>query len=142
MPLITICVGIPTSGKSFWAKKQDLYTKILSCDAIRTEINNGEYKFSANAEKLVWDTFYLRLRFCVRERRNIIIDNTNLRQTYIDEILACLTPDYVVVYKYFPISLHRAYWRNYIRYIKTGKWIPLKVIKNFHKRYTQLYGNS
>lgn len=142
MPKCIILQGIPCSGKSSWAHKQDNIssTVIISCDQIREDFYGKSYKFSKEKEDIVWDNFYLRIRSysSLSVKPDIIIDNTNLRQKYIDNIKNNLAEDYEIEIKRFDVPLWKAHIRNIIRRIKTGKWIPIKVMNNFHKRYKQL----
>lgn len=138
MPTCTILRGIPCSGKSTWANKQSLFVKIISCYEIRKEMFGKHYTFSSANEVLIWDRFYLMLSKAVEQERDIVIDNTNIRPDYVINIIERLKPEYNVIIKYFPISLHKAIIRNYIRYITTGEWIPIKVIKRFYKDYKKL----
>lgn len=145
MPKCLILQGIPTSGKSTWAKKHQLISSmmgeswcIISCDEIRKTFNNKKYKFNKQIEDKVWDHFYKLVERRALLGNNIIIDNTNLKQAYINTIAYLLPDNYTVQIKCFPISLPKAYIRNYIRWIKTGKWIPLKVIKTMYKNYKKI----
>ena len=68
---------------------------------------------------------------------DFIIDNTNCKNSYIQKIINSLNPNYIwdVEIKKFDVPLWKAYYRNIIRYMKTGKFIPLQTIKNFKKNY-------
>ena len=137
MPKCIILQGIPNSGKSTWANKQYGFI-ILSCDNIRYIKFGKEYKFSPWNEKMVWDDFYDLIEIWVYIGRNIIIDNTNLKQAYINQIMCRLTDNYEVEIKRFDVSLWKAHLRNIIRRVKTGKWIPIKVIKAMYNNYKKL----
>lgn len=141
-PNCYILIGIPCSGKSTYVKKvpydvNDPIT-ILSCDSLRTDLFGKKYTFSQQNEKRVWDTFYDLIQLNSDRKKDIIIDNTNCKRLYINKIEAKLSSDYKVHYIWFPIPLWKAYLRNYIRYIFTGKWIPLQVMKNMHKNFKTL----
>jgi len=130
---VIILVGIPCSGKSTWARKQNL--PILSCDSIREEIKEGKkYFFNRVNEDITWGLFY---HYVSEMKTDFIVDNTNCKQSYINKIIECLNPEYTweIEIKYFSVSLYTAYYRNIIRYMKTGKFIPLQIIKNFKKNY-------
>lgn len=58
MKVVKILIGIPTSGKSTWAKKQNL--PIISCDNIREEF---KINYNPELEELVWDCFYKRINY-------------------------------------------------------------------------------
>lgn len=115
------------SGKSTFAKQCGF--PIISCDEIRKEIKN---------EKEVWKLFYKSLN---KWDKNICIDNTNCKIEYINSILKNLNPNitWEVEIKRFDISLWKAHYRNVIRFLKTGKWIPLKVMNRMYKNYKNLW---
>lgn len=139
MPECIILSGVPCSGKSTWAKKHRNTHKIISCDNIRSALFD-KYRFSKKNEDLVWGCFFELIKRYSQNNNNIIIDNTNLRLSYINEIKNSLPKEYKVTIKPFHISLWKAKLRNYIRYAKTGKWIPLDLMNHFYKNYIKLYG--
>lgn len=131
MPKCYILIGMPTSGKSTWAKKQGL--PIISCDQIR-KTNNYNFH-TQTTEKLVWEEFYMRLPLFTK---SFIVDNTNCKLTYINKIKGCLGKDFEIEYIWFDISLWKAYYRNIVRYLVSGKWIPLKVLNSMFVNYNKL----
>lgn len=136
MPECIILSGIPTSGKSTYAKKVGLPT--ISCDKIREEIFGKHYQFSKQNEKLVWDTFYQLVNSQIT---SFIVDNTNCKQVYIDTIQEHLCPqlNWKISVVKFDIPLWKAYYRNIKRYMFTGKYIPVDVLKNMKKNYDRLW---
>jgi len=124
---LIILSGIPCSGKSTFAKKCGF--PVISCDEIRKEIKE---------EKLVWRRFYRELNYL---NTNICIDNTNCKQEYINKIKENLNKNvnWDIEIKRFDISLWKAHYRNIIRYLKTGKWIPIKVMNSMYKNYNNLW---
>jgi predicted kinase len=135
MPKCYILSGAPLSGKSTWAKKQGL--PIISCDELRKIYTGGTYKFDPKIEKEIWQDFYYRIA-CME--KTFIVDNTNCKQTYITKIMRELPVTFEVEFVRFEIPLWKSYYRNVIRWMFTGKWIPLKVIKNMKRNYKQLWG--
>lgn len=143
-PKIKILSGIPCSGKSTYTKKYgDKYT-ILSRDSIREILYPSNYKQNGKAEEKVTKVFNNALHTLLMEEKNIIIDNTNVREGYIDSLLNTLKeyPNYIIEIKFFYIPLYRAKYRNILRYIRTGKWIPIKVMNNMFKNYSNLNQNK
>lgn len=134
MPKVYILSGAPLSGKSTWAAKQKL--PILSCDRIRMDYYNGKYKFDSKIEEEVWEDFYYRLK---NYTKDFIVDNTNCKIGYINKIKENLPKEFEVEIVKFEVSLLKSYYRNVIRYILTGKWIPLGIIKNMKKNYKKLW---
>lgn len=134
MSKVYILSGAPLSGKSTWAAKQKL--PILSCDKIRMDYYNGRYKFDPKIEEEVWEDFYYRLK---NYSKDFIVDNTNCKIGYINKIKENIPKEFEVEIVKFEVSLLKSYYRNVIRYILTGKWIPLEVIKNMKKNYKKLW---
>jgi predicted kinase len=138
MPKCIILSGIPCSGKSTWAKKQKL--PILSCDKLRFKYfcYSNKYVFDPKVENEIWEDFYFRLNLL---NRDVIIDNTNCRLSYINKIKLTLNPvlKWDIEIKRFDCPLYKAYYRNIIRWITTGKFIPFKVIKNMKTNYDKLW---
>lgn len=133
-----ILSGIPCNGKSTWTAKQNL--PIISCDNIRVELFGRNYKFSKANEEIVWNEFYKRVE---NQTSSFIVDNTNCKQIYIQQVKRILLQNnFNWEIKRFDISLYKAYYRNVIRYIKTGKFIPFKVIKNMYNNYKKLWNNE
>lgn len=133
-PTCYILSGAPLSGKSTWAKKQNL--PVLSCDRLRLEYSGGKYIYDPQMEKDIWEDFYFRIG---TYKHDFIIDNTNCKQAYLDKIYFHLPKEYKIEIVKFEISLLKSYYRNIKRWIFTGKWIPFKVIKNMKQNYKKLW---
>lgn len=133
----SILIGIPTSGKTTYALKQRQI--ILSRDNLRESYFGKKYKQNNNSEKIITDKFWEHFNKICRSEQNFIIDNTNCNEKYLNEYCHALdTYGYSYSFKYFDISLKKAFYRNIIRWIKTGKYIPFNVIKNMKKRFDKL----
>ena len=111
MPKVTICRGLPASGKSTWAKKQDAVR--INKDDLRDMLDNG--KWSGKREKLVLDTRDSIMVKALRQGRNVIIDDTNLHPKHINMISEVVEAqaqidgkEYTWEVKDFDISLHDA----------------------------------
>jgi hypothetical protein len=109
---------------------------ILSCDKLRFEYFGGEYKFDEKVEKEIWEDFYYRVGLF---KEDFIIDNTNCKLGYINKIKENLPKNFEVEIKKFETSLLNSYYRNIKRWLFTGKWIPLDIIKNMKKNYKNLW---
>jgi len=140
--IITILSGIPCSGKSTWANKQK--QPILSRDQIRLDLFGRGYKQNNIDEQKINIEFWKIFDMFINSKTNFIIDNTNCRKKYINEIekRIIFNSDYITKIKYFECPLYIAYIRNIIRYFKTGKWIPFKVIKNMEFNYKKMRENE
>lgn len=143
MPNIIILSGIPCSGKSTFAKiKEENYTYIsLSRDEIRENFFQEPYHYCNFNEKKVTEIFDKNLNILLTNDNNIIIDNTNCKDNYLFDLIRNIEKKYTeynVYVVFFDISLIKAHFRNILRYIKTGKWIPIKVLNNFYKNYQKI----
>lgn len=82
---MVIMRGIPGSGKTTYSKQLvDQGYNRISKDDIREMLNN--YKLNNSDEKLVHDIQMNILRTLILDGRNIVIDNTHIRDSYIKEI--------------------------------------------------------
>lgn len=88
MPKILLLIGLPGCGKSTYAKfllTQENYV-ILSSDSLRKELLGNEEDQSKNI--FVFKTLTDRMHKAMEEKRNIIIDATNItikdRKQYLD----------------------------------------------------------
>lgn len=124
MPKVTICRGLPASGKSTWAKKQDAVR--INKDDLRDMLDAG--KWSSKREKLVLDTRDSILIKALRQGRNVIIDDTNLHPKHINRISEVVEAqaqidgkEYTWEIKDFDISLHDAIKRDVKRERSVGE---------------------
>lgn len=144
-----ILSGIPCSGKSTFAlqlKKIGYNIEYISRDAIRLEMYNGDYRkitFSPISEQMVTNIYNGRLRAAIEAKKNIILDNTHCRSSYLKEaIYSFAGTNYKIYVKFFDIPVWKAYIRNVIRYIKERKWIPMKVLRAMDKNYKKINKND
>lgn len=121
-PRLVLLVGIPASGKSSFASKfnNDPFT-VLSTDTIREEL----YGDVAIQGPEAWKVFHVRLKDLVRQRANIIIDNTNVNAKSRREILDTCK-GYEVDYVVFSVPLVECLRRNAAR----ARQVPEEVIRN------------
>ena len=124
MVKVTICRGLPASGKSTWAKKQDAVR--INKDDLRDMLDGG--KWSRNREKLVLDTRDSILIKALRQGRNVIIDDTNFHPKHINRISEVVEAqaqidgvEYEWEIKDFDIKLHEAIKRDVKRERSVGE---------------------
>lgn len=146
MPKAYILVGPPTSGKSTWAWKKQLMSYVISSegiytlsrDMLRGVLFGKSYKQNNKDEELVSKHIDSKLNELIKSNYSFIVDNCHCRQKYIDELKSKIPSHYEIEMVYFPIPLWKAYYRNVVRWVKTGKFIPFKVIKNMKKGFDKL----
>lgn len=142
MKTIQILVGIPCSGKSTYASIINntfhLNTYIISRDKTREAFFGKRYKQNNKQEIFISKQNTKALVFYLMRGDNVILDNTHCKEKYIDEIINKYGKDNKIEIKFFDIPLWKAHYRNIIRYFKTGKWIPIKIMNNMYKNYKQI----
>jgi len=137
---IIILSGIPCSGKSSFAKNYR-YAHcyyIISRDDIRASFFMTPYVHTHENEKEVTRVFDKHLDLSIGCKLNIIIDNTNCKEKYINELIKKCPKGYTVRVMFFDCSLIKSYIRNIRRYLKTGKWIPFRVIRDMKRNYDKI----
>lgn len=79
MANLYMMVGVPRSGKSTFSKqlRDKTNATILSADKLRVELL-GQKTPIKEKEPFIWKTFYQRLGSLLSDRKDIIIDNTNV----------------------------------------------------------------
>lgn len=125
-----ILQGPPCSGKSTFAAMIPEF-EVISRDKIRKELFGDNYKQNWKQEELVTeyeDYLYAEVK---QKNLDVIIDNTNLKQKYIDRIEKLLPDHYHLIVR-FKQPLWRLVYRNFKRYFQTKKWIPLRVLYRFY----------
>jgi predicted kinase len=157
MPTVYILSGIPTSGKSTWAQNYaqvrfyQTYdaVRIISRDEIRMRNFDlkkyDDYKFNAISEGQVSRYFNEYLEKAIKGRHDIVIDNTNCKEEYIDDFIKKfegLTKFQDIKYDikviFFDIPLWKAWLRNKIRSKKENKTIPWKALKQMQKNFKKI----
>lgn len=137
--LFYIMVGIPCSGKSTWIKERIPYWTKISRDDIREDMADGKYVFDPMLEHRVSGEFNRQLDQAFESGKHIVIDNTNVRISYIINLrLHAEANGYTVVCIRMDIPFWKAMWRNIVRRIKTGKWIPYSAMLRMQNNFKRL----
>lgn len=146
---IRILVGIPCAGKSTYSEsikssKNKFYMKIISRDKIREEFykhenfnNFGRYIFNYKDEDIITEKYNKELENSYYYDL-LILDNTHCKEKYIDDVISKYDKTHTIEVKFFNINIVKAHYRNIIRRLKTGKWIPMKVINTMYKNYNKI----
>jgi len=143
VPTVIIMCGIPTSGKTTWIKKNLNFYNHISRDDIRKHLFGKDYVPSSGLERLVTLMFDRKVSKSIEDERNIVLDNTHCKVAYLNGAIKRFSgTGYKIEIVFFDIPLWKAYLRNYIRKWKTGKWIPLNVIKSMYKNYKKINKND
>jgi len=152
---IIILAGPPCAGKSTYVEKYkstfgilpgDRGLGVVSRDQIREDHFPKPYLHRRNTETQVSQIFYDNFKALLIDDSisHILVDNTHCRESYIDiyidKLIKKKYKDFTVkLYILFlDIPLWKSIFRNFIRFFKTGRWIPIRVIKDMHKSYNKI----
>lgn len=133
---ILILIGIPASGKSTWAKdfvrNNPDYVRV-NRDDFRDMLKSSQ-TCENKIEDMITSLVFGVIEEALSKRLNIIVDNTNLKQKYINEIIEKFKYSADIDYRVFDISLKKALEYNAGRERK----VPENVIEKMFKSYKQL----
>lgn len=139
-----ICVGIPCSGKSTWAKQycQETGAQEVNRDQARMELFQHDYleqyKATREKEKAVTEACKGLLEDCADDGKDVVISDTNLNHGRREELVRyCESLGYEVILKDFDIEFFDAIKRNEKR---VGDKVPRQVIYNMYRRYREYKG--
>ena len=144
IPEFIMLVGIPASGKSTFTKQllashPEKNYAVLSTDDLLDDWAEAEgltypqafQKYAGRAEKL----FKIHLRQAINNKRNIIIDRTNLTPKSRGKLLRLLPGEYKTKAVVFDVEPNEVARRLDVRAKETGKVIPDNVIANMISSY-------
>jgi len=137
MPKVTILVGIPLAGKSTYTKKFPK-SDIISRDAIRLVFFGKDYQYTDKNEKKVTEISKMLFDESIKEKKDILIDNTHCRESYVNDAIKMVPSEWEIEVRFFEIPLWKAYIRNVWRWIWKGKYIPIGVIRNMKKNFDKI----
>jgi len=139
--LITL-KGLPSSGKSTWAKQLQKNEpgkwKVVNKDQLRLMIDDGEW--SHQNEEFITQVQENLIRAALKKGFNVVSDNTNFSPRIYKRLceIAAEIGDVMVVEKNFEVSPEECIARDAKR---TGKaCVGAKVIMDMYKKYNLRYG--
>lgn len=138
-PFVVILVGVPLTGKSTFIRENFEGTDVISRDEIVMEVSesrNYSEAWKKVDQKKVDRLLIQRLNESNKEKRNVIIDMTNLTVKSRVSKLNLFSKDYFKVAVIFPVLSNEEFERrNEERKINENKFIPIFVIKNMINSY-------
>lgn len=141
-----LCVGIPGSGKSTWAKaevsKDPANWVRINNDDLRAMMNGSVW--SAEYEKMIGDVRNYLIRDAFKKHKNVIIDNLNLNRRHFDDVCKIAKQsnrDIQVFEKTFYIPIEEAVARDSTREgkSKVGEEVVRKWYKESGKEQFKYY---
>jgi len=136
---VLILIGVPGSGKSTWS------TNFIKENSKWVRINRDDFRFMLKGvpvcdhkvEKLINDLQYNALLSSLDAGFNVIIDNTNLKESYINGFLKIDGDKADIEFKIFDITLDEALERNLTR----EKKVDADVVTKMYSQYRNLVKN-
>lgn len=136
MSKLIILQGPPCSGKSTWSaeykRQEDPEAVIVNRDDIRYELGNGKYTMKREDE--VTEIEYNRVINGLKGGKTVILDATNLNQTYLKKWLE-LPIEYTYEFKEFYVPYAEAMKRSKARKAAGGLYISRDIMTKFYKKY-------
>jgi len=131
LPVITVLIGLPRSGKSTFAS-QFKNSTIISRDDIVMSYPGRNYtekwnSLSKEDQKNIDKTLYSNFQNAVKNKENIIIDMTNMSKKTRKK---WLVKNYIKNALVFAVSIDECYARN-----TKDKFINKKIMKNMAKQF-------
>ena len=130
---ILILIGIPASGKSTWAKeyvrKHANYVRV-NRDDFRSMLKDAAM-CENKIEDMITSLTFKVIESALLKRLNVIVDNTNLKRKYIDEIVEQFKYQADIDYQVFDISLKKAIERDSSREAKVGEGVIKKMYDSY-----------
>lgn len=90
LPLVVIVFGLPGSGKSYFAERltECVNATYIGSDRIRNEIYRHK-TYSDEEKKSVYQTMLSRMKECIGQKKNVILDATfyqeDIRKFFLEE---------------------------------------------------------
>ena len=136
---VLILIGVPGSGKSTWS------TNFIKENFGWVRINRDDFRFMLKGvpvcdhkvEKLINDLQYNALSSSLDAGFNVIIDNTNLKESYINGFLKIVGDKADIEFKIFDITLDEALERNLTR----EKKVDVEIVTKMYSQYRNLVKN-
>jgi len=133
MTTMTICRGLPASGKTTWALEW-----LAESPTDRVRVNRDDIRFmlfgrySGVDEALVTSVQTATLKASMAKKLDIVVDNTNLNINHREKLIDLATRNgYKVVIKDFDVSVEDCIWRDMFRDKSVGE----EVIRRMYTMY-------
>lgn len=131
--IVKILIGVPASGKSTWSKE------FVRKNPSWVRINRDDYRFmlrneptcEPKIEDMITGLFYGAVDAALSKKLNVIVDNTNLKARYINEMVEYVQYRADVEFMVFDVSLEEAIERDKKREKMVGEGVITKMYKDY-----------
>jgi predicted kinase len=141
---VTICQGLPASGKSTWAKQQVAQrpneVKRINKDDLRSMLDGGHW--SKSNEKFIEAARDSLIVMALDAGKHVIVDDTNLAPRHIERIRALVHGIARVEVKFFEVDLDEAIRRDLLRPASVGERVIRDMWRTFLAPTTEPYGTD
>ena len=130
---ILILIGIPGSGKSTWAKDYVKYNDNwirVNRDDFREMLKTAQV-CENKIEYMITELVNQTIENALMKRLNVIVDNTNLKVKYINDIIEKFKYSADIDYRVFDVSIDKAIERDNNREKKVGSLVINKMNKEY-----------
>lgn len=141
-PFVILLIGPPLSGKTTWIRENFSTTDVISRDEIVMEVHgsrNYTEAFNNVNQKEVDKVLNQRFLDLSSQKKNVIVDMTNMTLKRRRATLNYFSDDYYKMAVIFPILSDDEYGRRNLKRIKEeNKDLPMHVIKNMISSYNPI----
>ncbi len=137
-PKILILVGCPCSGKSTFAEYHSKFNDVMRInrDELRQMLRFAE-QLEPEDEALLTRMSDKMIEVALQKGRDVVIDNTNTKREFLQQIIDRFNPLADIEFKIFDIPLLELKARNAVR----SRKVPIKVIESMYQRLVYLKQN-
>jgi predicted kinase len=144
MLTVTICQGLPASGKSTWAKQQVASrpneVKRINKDDLRAMLDVGHW--TKSNEKFIEAARDSLIMMALEAGKHVIVDDTNLAPRHTERIRQLVKGIAKVEVKFFDIDVEEAIRRDLLRPTSVGERVIRDMWKTFLAPKTTPYAND
>jgi predicted kinase len=139
--LLTLCRGLPASGKTLWAKQQVLKNNGSTIKVSRDDLRfmlYGNHVIENSEEKNITKVQLDLVRRLLTAKKNVIVDDTNLSLRAIERFYDLAIQFHGKVqlrFQDFPVDIKTCIERDAQREIKGLRYVGEKTIREISKRH-------
>lgn len=132
-PIVIATIGLPGSGKSTWSiehvRKNDNFVRV-NRDDFRFMLKNMPV-CEPKVEDMITRMSNQSILTALRYKKSVIVDNTNLRARYLEDLVHLVRFHADVEFMLFDVPAKKCIERDLLRERKVGEGVILKMDKDF-----------